>query len=175
MIPKGTSRAGLVGLATNLCFLNHLAAKSFCENQEMQMVSLLPCGRREWRWKLKAGNVDFGDDNLVTISGDCHHSTGRTMPGCRLSACNSFTCPNCRALYHVVKAEAGPETDSREIVCRACGRPLAGREGGFVLKYFLLQKADRTRGTSREGISKDAMSIDGTLKDGTLKQAGFVS
>jgi hypothetical protein len=43
----------------------------------------------------------------------------------------------------VVKAEAGPETDNREINCRACGDPLAGREGKFVLKYFLLRKAAR--------------------------------
>ena len=125
--------------------------------------------------KLNAGKVDFGDDNLVTIRGDRHHSTGHTMPGSRLSACNSFTCPNCRALYHVVKAEAGPETDSREIVCRACGRPLAGREGGFVLKYFLLRTADRTRGMSKDGMPQDGIPEDDILKDGTLKQAGFVS
>jgi hypothetical protein len=58
---------------------------------------------------------------------------------------NSFTCPNCQSLYHIVKVEAGPETDSREIVCHACGGPLTGREGKFVLKYFLLRKAARTR------------------------------
>ena len=27
-----------------------------------------------------------------------------------------------------------------EIVCRACGGPLTGREGKFVLKYFLLRR-----------------------------------
>jgi hypothetical protein len=108
-------------------------------------------------------------------------TTVRDAP-CPVAGClhaNSFTCPNCRALYHVVKAEAGPETDSREIVCRACGRPLAGRDGGFVLKYFLLRKADRTRmsrdGLSKDGIPKDAIPKDGMLKDGTLKQAGLVS
>jgi hypothetical protein len=58
---------------------------------------------------------------------------------------DSFTCPNCQALYYIVKVEAGPETDSREIVCRACGGPLVGREGKFVLKYFLWRKAVRTR------------------------------
>jgi hypothetical protein len=63
------------------------------------------------------------------------------MPGSRPSLLDIFTCPNCRALYHLIKVEAGPETDSREIVCRACGGPLAGREGKLVLKYFLLQKA----------------------------------
>jgi hypothetical protein len=67
------------------------------------------------------------------------------MAGSRPSLFNTFTCPNCQALYQIVKVEAGPETDSREIVCRACGGPLVGREGKFVLKYFLLRKAARTR------------------------------
>ena len=55
---------------------------------------------------------------------------------------NTFTCPNCGALYQIIKVEAGPETDSREIVCLVCGGPLAAREGEFVLKYFLRRKAD---------------------------------
>ena len=67
------------------------------------------------------------------------------MRGGRPPAFNPFTCPNCGAFYQVVKAEAGPETDNREINCRACGDPLAGREGKFVLKYFLLRKAARPR------------------------------
>jgi hypothetical protein len=50
---------------------------------------------------------------------------------------NTFTCPNCGALYQIIKVEAGPESDSREIVCLVCGGPLAAREGEFVLKYFL--------------------------------------
>jgi predicted Zn finger-like uncharacterized protein len=52
-----------------------------------------------------------------------------------------FTCPKCKALYEVVKVEAGPETDEREIMCSACGGAFAGREGKFVRKYFLLRKA----------------------------------
>jgi hypothetical protein len=67
------------------------------------------------------------------------------MPGGQPPAFNPFTCPNRGAFYQVVKAEAGPETDNREINCRACGDPLAGREGKFVLKYFLLRKAARPR------------------------------
>ena len=58
---------------------------------------------------------------------------------------NPFTCPSCQALYQVVKAEARPETDNREITCCACGGPLVGREGKFVLKYFLLRKAIPSR------------------------------
>ena len=60
-------------------------------------------------------------------------------------AFNPFTCPNCGAFYQVVKVEAGPETDNREIACRACGGPLLGREGKFVLKYFLLRKGIPSR------------------------------
>ncbi len=52
-----------------------------------------------------------------------------------------FNCPNCNALYQLVKAEAGPETDNREINCRACGAPLPARDGLLVCKYFLLRKA----------------------------------
>ena len=56
------------------------------------------------------------------------------MPRGRPAAFNPFTCPNCGAFYQLVKAEAGPETDNREITCCACGGPLVGREGKFVLK-----------------------------------------
>ncbi len=43
-----------------------------------------------------------------------------------------FNSPNCNALYQLVKAEAGPETDNREITCRACGTPLPARDGIVV-------------------------------------------
>src|SRR6476646_2985890 len=56
-----------------------------------------------------------------------------------------FTCPNCKALYQVVKLEAGLGTIDAEIRCRVCGGPLVGREGKFVLKYFLLRKAIPSR------------------------------
>ncbi len=51
-----------------------------------------------------------------------------------------FDCPNCGAIYRVIRAEAGPETMDREISCRSCGGPLRGREGRFVLKYFLVER-----------------------------------
>jgi hypothetical protein len=53
---------------------------------------------------------------------------------------NMFTCPSCRAPYQIIKVEAGPESDSREIVCLVCGGPVAAREGEFVLKYFLMRR-----------------------------------
>jgi predicted Zn finger-like uncharacterized protein len=51
-----------------------------------------------------------------------------------------YKCPNCEALYQVVRAETGPAND-REITCRACGGPLRAREGKFSLKYFLLRRS----------------------------------
>jgi predicted Zn finger-like uncharacterized protein len=47
-----------------------------------------------------------------------------------------FKCPNCGAVYQVVKAEAGPETSDGPVACRICGAPLAGRDGPFVPQIF---------------------------------------
>ena len=65
----------------------------------------------------------------------------------------SFNCPHCNALYQVVKVEAGPETINRELTCGACGAPLHGREGKFVLKYFLLRKGGRIQRWRRSPLS----------------------
>jgi transcription elongation factor Elf1 len=67
------------------------------------------------------------------------------MPAGRPPASVSFNCPNCQSLYQVIKVEAGPETNDRELSCRSCGAPLPSREDEFVLKYFLLQRAGRAR------------------------------
>ena len=56
---------------------------------------------------------------------------------------DSFHCPNCNALYKLVKVEAGPETANAEITCRICGGPLTARDGNLVLKYFLVRKPER--------------------------------
>jgi hypothetical protein len=53
---------------------------------------------------------------------------------------SSFNCPNCNARYHLIRVEAGPETVDHEISCRSCSAPLQGREGLFVLKYFLINR-----------------------------------
>ena len=63
-----------------------------------------------------------------------------------------FTCPNCQALYDVVKVEAGPETTLQEVTCLSCGGPLPAREGKFVLKYFLLREASRSQKSRRQRI-----------------------
>src|ERR1700683_4359640 len=55
----------------------------------------------------------------------------------------TFTCRNCEALYELVRVKVGPESRDRQVTCRDCGAPFPGREGKFVLKYFLLRKATR--------------------------------
>jgi hypothetical protein len=70
------------------------------------------------------------------------HSVGRVVA----TGTRFFNCPNCNALYQIIKAEAGPESVDREVACRVCGGPLVGREGKFVVKYFLLRKAGRRKG-----------------------------
>ena len=60
-----------------------------------------------------------------------------------------FKCPNCKALYEVVRVE-GNSLTGREITCRKCGGPLQGRDGKFVLKYFLLR---RPGGFGRDGYT----------------------
>jgi hypothetical protein len=54
-----------------------------------------------------------------------------------------FTCLNCKALYQLLKVEAGAV--DRAVTCLVCGVPLPSREGEFVLKYSLLRKAERRR------------------------------
>ena len=55
-----------------------------------------------------------------------------------------FNCPNCGAKYEVIRVEAPPRpTTDREIYCVSCGGPLHGRQGVFVLKYFLIERPRR--------------------------------
>jgi len=48
-----------------------------------------------------------------------------------------FSCPGCGAAYTVVRMHAAPVTQEEEIACVICGETLVGRDGRFVLKYFL--------------------------------------
>jgi transcription elongation factor Elf1 len=62
-----------------------------------------------------------------------------------------FACPNCGTRYTLVRAEADRASASGQLVCRSCGGPLNGREGRFVLKYFLV---DRPRIQARAARGK---------------------
>ncbi|MGB6766932.1 MAG: hypothetical protein WBE50_02365 [Methyloceanibacter sp.] len=61
-----------------------------------------------------------------------------------------FDCPNCAAEYKLVRAEAGPPPD-HQIECRRCGAPLHGREGRFILKYFLIGRGRTQAKAARAG------------------------
>ena len=61
-----------------------------------------------------------------------------------------FDCPNCAAEYKLVRAEAGPPPD-HQIECRRCGAPLQGREGKFILKYFLVGRGRTQAKAARAG------------------------
>ena len=52
-----------------------------------------------------------------------------------------YFCPNCNALYEIVKVKAGPESEHRRITCQVCSAPFPARDGKFVFKYLMLRKA----------------------------------
>jgi RNase P subunit RPR2 len=76
----------------------------------------------------------------------------RNMAGGRPPSFKSFVCPNCAALYEIVKVEAGPEMTRQEVTCLSCGGPLPAREGKFVIKYFLLREVGRVQKSRRRHI-----------------------
>ena len=57
-----------------------------------------------------------------------------------------FQCPNCSAPYKLVHVEANSLGADQEITCLKCGGPLNGREGRFILKYFLADEPRRQAG-----------------------------
>jgi hypothetical protein len=56
-----------------------------------------------------------------------------------------FNCPNCQALYQLIKQTAEPKSNERQITCRACGAPFSSRDGKFALKYLMLREASRVQ------------------------------
>ena len=62
--------------------------------------------------------------------------------------------PNCGAKYEVVRVEAPQaRTTDREITCISCGGPLFGREGPFLLKYFLVSVQNGARADGESVVS----------------------
>ncbi len=57
------------------------------------------------------------------------------------------TCPNCQAIYHVLKSGAVPTPKMKRAMCRVCSAPLPARQGlqgKFVLQYFLMREGTVT-------------------------------
>jgi predicted RNA-binding Zn-ribbon protein involved in translation (DUF1610 family) len=100
------------------------------------------------------GTIAF---KVETCAGKHTHIVARLgVLGARTMIVNvktSFACPNCNALYQVIRQQAGPETVNHEVTCRACGGPLPNREGKFILKYFLLRKSGRIQRWRKSPLS----------------------
>jgi hypothetical protein len=56
-----------------------------------------------------------------------------------------FQCSNCEAEYKLVRVEAPPTRDDKQLVCPSCGAPLQNREAKFALKYFRLRIKARSQ------------------------------
>ena len=60
-----------------------------------------------------------------------------------------FNCPTCNGRYKLVRAEADRHSFNGTIECYYCGGPLIGREGQFVLKYFVADQPRKRAKPSR--------------------------
>jgi RNase P subunit RPR2 len=56
-----------------------------------------------------------------------------------------FYCPHCAAKYEMARIESPSAMPEIEITCLSCGEPLRGREGAFLLKYFLVERPGEHR------------------------------
>jgi hypothetical protein len=59
-------------------------------------------------------------------------------------------CPNCNALYQIVKIEAGPKAIDRRVTCRACGGPLPARERKVRPQIFSVAEGDSQQNDSQQ-------------------------
>jgi predicted RNA-binding Zn-ribbon protein involved in translation (DUF1610 family) len=60
--------------------------------------------------------------------------------GYAVTAVPIFTCPDCGSVYKVARLKTPPEPHDHPVGCLSCGRALAPREDGFLLKYFRVEK-----------------------------------
>jgi predicted RNA-binding Zn-ribbon protein involved in translation (DUF1610 family) len=67
-------------------------------------------------------------------------SLANAMP---VTEATPFDCPNCGAQYKLVRVETNETLPDQQLTCRKCRGPLHGREGRFVLKYFLVDRPRR--------------------------------
>ena len=64
---------------------------------------------------------------------------------------SAFECPTCSAQYKVVRVKAESVSANQQLVCRKCGGPLHGRDGRFIVKYFLVDRPRRRALGARGG------------------------
>jgi len=66
---------------------------------------------------------------------------------CVMTEVADFTCPRCASRYKLVRVHADPQLPSRVIHCTVCKEPFAPRDGERILKYFLVDRANKHNGT----------------------------
>jgi hypothetical protein len=81
-----------------------------------------------------------------------------------------FNCVNCNALYHLIKAEAGPETVDRELPCRVCGTPLPSRQGNSSSSTFFCRNQAHAGLETLSGKLRPALSRWQDRMAGTHRQ-----
>ena len=74
---------------------------------------------------------------------------------------SAFECPTWGAQYKVVRVEAESVSANQQLVCRKCGGPLHGRDGRFILKYFLVDRPRRRALGAR--LERDELSFSPAL------------
>jgi transcription elongation factor Elf1 len=59
---------------------------------------------------------------------------------------STFHCPHCGVAYKIVRVEADAAAAADDKVhCRNCDGELDGRDGAFILKYFLVGPSRKPR------------------------------
>ena len=75
---------------------------------------------------------------------------------------SSFNCPNCNALYEVVKLQAGPETNDREITSGIAAIHSSAAKGAWSLSIFCCENAGRVQkwGKRRADSRSDPVQVE---------------
>jgi len=58
---------------------------------------------------------------------------------------SDFTCRGCGSGYKVVRVKADADLPHRVIHCKVRKQPLAPTDGEYLLKYFLISRAEAKR------------------------------
>src|SRR5271167_4269295 len=72
----------------------------------------------------------------------CWLVSGNTRQMPNIPPC-PFDCPHRGAKYRIVRVEAPQGEPMPQVECQSCGGPFQGRVGGFILKYFLVDRPSK--------------------------------
>ena len=72
-----------------------------------------------------------------------------------------FECPNCGAQCKLVRLETDETLPDQQLNCHNCEGTLHGREGEFILKYFLVDRPRRRALGQRSRSRHPFVTADG--------------